>query len=198
MNIKHDKIKVVQKGIELFWERGYNSVGVNEICEVTGMTKGAFYHKFKGKENFLIETILSYGKINSDQIKEYFMLNNNPSCYEMLLNFYSHLFLRQPEINFIGCFLNNIMLEVGVVNNNIGKVASKVYENFIDEIEPIVKKAQEKNEITSVIHSRKITEILQSSFYGALTRSQSSRNNKEAINLIEILLNSFRVDFERN
>ena len=122
MNIKHDKIKVIQKGIDLFWRKGYNSVGINEICEVTGMTKGAFYHKFKGKENFLIETILSYGKINSDQIKEHFMLNNKPSSYDMLLNFYSHLFLIQPEINFIGCFLNNIMLEVVGLHQKYTKV----------------------------------------------------------------------------
>lgn len=198
MNIKHDKIKVIQSGIELFWKKGYNSVGINEICEVTGMTKGAFYHKFKGKEQFLNETILTYGKINSDQIKDFFKQNNKHSNYDKLLQFYSYLFLRQPEINFIGCFLNNIMLEVGIVNNSIGKVASKVYEKFIDDIEPIVKKAQENNEIISSINSRKITELLQSSFYGALTRAQSSKNNKQGINLIQILLNSLRSDFQKN
>ena len=198
MNIKHDKVKVIQSGIELFWKKGYNSVGINEICEVTGMTKGAFYNKFKGKEQFLNETILAYGKINSDQIKDFFKQNNKQSNYDKLLNFYSYLFLRQPEINFIGCFLNNIMLEVGIVNNSIGKVAAKVYENFIDDIEPIVKKAQENSEIISTISSRKITELLQSSFYGALTRAQSSKNNKQGISLIQILLKSLRLDFQKN
>ena len=198
MNIKHDKVKVIHSGIELFWKKGYNSVGINEICEVTAMTKGAFYHKFKGKEQFLNETILTYGKINSDQIKDFFNQNNKQSNYDKLLNFYSYLFLRQPEINFIGCFLNNIMLEVGIVNNSIGKVASKVYENFIDDIEPIVKKAQENSEIISTISSRKITELLQSSFYGALTRAQSSKNNKQGISLMQILLNSLRLDFQKN
>ena len=198
MNIKHDKIKVIQSGIELFWKKGYNSVGVNEICKVTGMTKGAFYHQFKGKEEFLNETILAYGKINSDQIKKFFQLNNKITSYEKLLNFYSYLFLRQPEINFIGCYLNNIMLEVGIVNKSIGKVASNVYENFINDIEPIVIEAQENKEIISTINSRKITELLQSSFYGALTRAQSSKNNKQGINLIQILLNTLRPDFPKN
>ena len=198
MNIKHNKIKVIQSGIELFWKKGYNSVGINEICEVTGMTKGAFYHQFKGKENFLNETILAYGKINSDQIKKFFKKNNKITGYEKLLNFYSYLFLRQPEINFIGCYLNNIMLEVGIINKRIGKVASNVYENFINDIEPIVIEAQENKEIISTINSRKITELLQSSFYGALTRAQSSKNNKQGINLIQILLNTLRPDFPKN
>ena len=40
-----------------------------------------------------------------------------------------------PEINFIGCFMNNIMLEMGIVNNSIGSAASKVYDNFINDID---------------------------------------------------------------
>ena len=194
MNVKHNKRKVLASGLELFWKKGYNSVGINEICDVTGMTKGAFYNKFKGKEQFLNETILLYGKINSKKIKEFFESYNYLSGYEMLSKFYTYLFKRQPEINFIGCFMNNIMLEMGIVNKSIGSAASKVYDNFIYDIEPVVKKAQHENDFTSSISSKKINEILQSSYYGMLTRVQSSKNNEQGINLINVLLNSFRLN----
>ena len=194
MNVKHNKRKVLASGLELFWKKGYNPVGINEICDVTGMTKGAFYNKFKGKEQFLNETILLYGKINSEKIKEFFESYNYLSGYEMLSKFYTYLFKRQPEINFIGCFVNNIMLEMGIVNNSIGSAASKVYDNFINDIEPVVKKAQHENDFTSSVSSKKITEILQSSYYGMLTRVQSSKNNEQGINLINVLLKSFRLN----
>ena len=197
MNIKHDKEKVINGGMELFWKKGYKSVGINEICNVTGMTKGAFYNKFNGKEQFLNETIKLYGKINSKLIKEYFQAHNKLSNYDKLLKFYSDLFLRQPKINFIGCFVNNIMLEMGILNQNIGHVSSKVYETFINDIEPIVKKAQDENEITDTISSKNITELLQSSFYGSLTRVQSSRNYKQGISLIKILLNSLKSNHQK-
>lgn len=197
MNIKHDKEKVLNGGMELFWKKGYKSVGINEICNVTGMTKGAFYNKFKGKEQFLNETIKLYGKINSKLIKEYFQAHNKLSNYDKLLKFYSDLFLRQPKINFIGCFMNNIMSEMGILNKNIGQVSSKVYETFINDIEPIVKKAQDENEITDTISSKNITELLQSSFYGSLTRVQSSRNYNQGISLIKILLNSLKSNHQK-
>ena len=197
MNIKHDKEKVINGGMELFWKKGYKSVGINEICNVTGMTKGAFYNKFNGKEQFLNETIKLYGKINSKLIKEYFQAHNKLSNYDKLLKFYSDLFLRQPKINFIGCFVNNIMLEMGILNQNIGHVSSKVYETFINDIEPIVKKAQDENEITDTISSKNITELLQSSFYGSLTRVQSSRNYNQGISLIKILLNSLKSNHQK-
>lgn len=197
MNIKHDKEKVINGGMELFWKKGYKSVGINEICNVTGMTKGAFYNKFNGKEQFLNETIKLYGKINSKLIKEYFQAHNKLSNYDKLLKFYSDLFLRQPKINFIGCFVNNIMSEMGILNQNIGHVSSKVYETFINDIEPIVKKAQDENEITDTISSKNITELLQSSFYGSLTRVQSSRNYNQGISLIKILLNSLKSNHQK-
>ena len=197
MNIKHDKEKVINGGMELFWKKGYKSVGINEICNVTGMTKGAFYNKFNGKEQFLNETIKLYGKINSKLIKEYFQAHNKLSNYDKLLKFYSDLFLRQPKINFIGCFVNNIMSEMGILNKNIGHVSSKVYENFINDIEPIVKKAQDENEITDTISSKNITELLQSSFYGSLTRVQSSRNYNQGISIIKILLNSLKSNHQK-
>ena len=37
----------------LFAEKGYEAVGVNEICKETGMSKGAFYHAFETKDGFL-------------------------------------------------------------------------------------------------------------------------------------------------
>ena len=52
MNIKHDRNKVLQLGVKLFWCKGYHHLGVDEICKTTGMTKGAFYNAFKSKENF--------------------------------------------------------------------------------------------------------------------------------------------------
>ena len=61
MNIKHDKEQVLKTGVDLFWIKGYHSLGVDEICKLTGMTKGAFYNAFKSKENFLLKAIEVYG-----------------------------------------------------------------------------------------------------------------------------------------
>ena len=58
MNIKHDKENVLKTGLSLFCNKGYNSLGIDEICKVTGMTKGAFYNAFKSKEQFLIEDLV--------------------------------------------------------------------------------------------------------------------------------------------
>jgi TetR/AcrR family transcriptional repressor of nem operon len=41
--------KLLQTALGLVWSSNYCSVGVNEICQQAGVTKGAFYHHFDSK-----------------------------------------------------------------------------------------------------------------------------------------------------
>ena len=50
--------------VELFYQRGYQATGVQDIVDRAGYTKGALYHYFKSKEDLLLEihdVFMSYG-----------------------------------------------------------------------------------------------------------------------------------------
>ncbi len=192
MNIKHNKTVVLKTGLDMFCNKGYNNLGIDQICKITGMTKGAFYNAFKSKEQFLIEAILLYTKNNVNRIKTQLEPNNKQSAYERLLQFYLNMFEVQPKVNFMGCFINNIMSELGAANEKVGIVSSQAFEEFIDAIEPTVKEAQENNELNADLNAREITELLHSTFYGSLTRSKSSKNHKKSINTMQILFNNLK------
>jgi TetR/AcrR family transcriptional repressor of nem operon len=192
MNIKHDKEVVLKTGLGLFCNKGYNNLGIDEICKVTGMTKGAFYNAFKSKEQFLIEAILLYAKNNINRIKTQLKPNNKQSAYERLLQFYINMLEVQPKVNFAGCFINNIMSELGAANENVGLTSTKAFDEFIDAIEPTVKEAQENNELQADLNAREITELFHSTFYGALTRAKSSKNNQQSINTMQLLFKNLK------
>jgi TetR/AcrR family transcriptional repressor of nem operon len=40
---------LLEAALELIWQSNYVSVGISEICERAGTTKGAFYHHFESK-----------------------------------------------------------------------------------------------------------------------------------------------------
>lgn len=52
--------RILQSAQELFHERGYEAVGVAEICERASVNKGSFYHFFRTKENLGLNVIDSY------------------------------------------------------------------------------------------------------------------------------------------
>jgi len=194
MNIKHNKEAVLKTGLGMFCNKGYNSLGIDELCKVTGMTKGAFYNAFKSKEAFLIEAILLYAKNNVVRIKTQLKTNTKESAYERLLQFYITMLEVQPKVNFMGCFINNIMSELGSANEKVGLASSQAFDEFIDAIEPTVKEAQQNNELNSEWNARQITELIHSTFYGSLTRAKSSKDYQQSINTMKLLFNNLKTN----
>ncbi|MBI1840499.1 MAG: TetR/AcrR family transcriptional regulator [Verrucomicrobia bacterium] len=45
------KRKLVDAGVKLMRERGYNATTVDDICGEAGLTKGGFFHYFKSKDD---------------------------------------------------------------------------------------------------------------------------------------------------
>jgi len=46
--------KILTSAIKLFSNRGYNAASVDDICTEAGISKGAFYHHFKSKQDLFL------------------------------------------------------------------------------------------------------------------------------------------------
>ena len=57
-NSRNTKGKIVSAAWQLFYEQGYDNTTIEEIVEVSGTSKGSFYHYFEGKDALL--SSLSY------------------------------------------------------------------------------------------------------------------------------------------
>lgn len=191
MNKKYDHNEVLKSGLKLICTKGYNSLGVDEICKSTGITKGAFYHAFKSKENFLLNGLKLYGEMTTKRLKAQLSKENaKPLAIDRLKDLYDSMFDVQPKNNFMGCMVNNVMSELGSNNATVGSAASIEFNSFIEAIEPCVKEAQMDGDLTSSIDSKTLTELLHSAFYGALTRAKSIRDHKQGKLMMQTLLNT--------
>ncbi len=192
MNKKHNREDVIRMGLELFRKVGYSALGMEEICQKTGMTKGAFYNAFKSKEQFLLETIAFYGKKNVERIHNQLSSENGLSAIDRLKKLYQGMFEAQPNNDYVGCYINNIMAELSVVNPQIAHSTSKEFDLFIDAIIPSVKEAQEKGDLTQNISTKELTELIHTTFYGLLTRVKSTKYFKASIQSINLLFNQLK------
>lgn len=55
--VMDNRMIILEQALALFSERGYDAVGVQEICEAAGITKPTLYHYF-GSKRGLLEAIL--------------------------------------------------------------------------------------------------------------------------------------------
>jgi TetR/AcrR family transcriptional repressor of nem operon len=188
---KHDKEVVIKKGLELFCSKGYNNLGMDEICRTTGMTKGAFYNAFKSKEQFLLATIAAYGDMTVSHLSQ--KLNHSKAkAIDRLTAMYEGMFEMQPSLNYSGCMINNIMSELGSGNDLVAKATAVEFENFLGVIEPIVKEAQNDGDLNNEVGSMALTELLHSTFYGTLTRAKSTKEFNGGAATMTLLIQSLK------
>ena len=54
------KERLLDTAIQLIWRSNYSNVGVNDICEQAGVTKGSFYYYFQTKADLFYEACEHY------------------------------------------------------------------------------------------------------------------------------------------
>jgi AcrR family transcriptional regulator len=65
-----NKKNILEVALKLFAERGYEAVGVAELCEASGLTKPTLYHYYGSKRGLLDAIIGEKGGILASHVKE--------------------------------------------------------------------------------------------------------------------------------
>jgi AcrR family transcriptional regulator len=98
--------ELIQKGVELFSERGFDSVSVREITSAAGVSPGLLIHHFKSKEAFIkacIEDV--FGEVLSfktepnplDMNTQLNKWKSNPEFYKTPLKFFKAVMSSNSE-----------------------------------------------------------------------------------------------------
>ena len=186
---KHDREKVLERGTDLFWTKGYSNLGVDEICTNTGMAKGAFYNAFESKENFLLEGIRRYGDSSSVTQQE-LLSSGGDRAVDRLQNFYNKMFDFQSKMDYRGCLVVNMVSELSTENPIVRKAVARELDRFISNIEPTVKEAQRAGDLKEDINSEELTKLIHNTFIGTLTRAKSLKSNVEGKKTMKLLISS--------
>jgi TetR/AcrR family transcriptional regulator, transcriptional repressor for nem operon len=59
------KTKLLDAALQVFRTKGYTATTVDDICNTAGVTKGSFFHHFKGKEELAIESTRYWTEVTS-------------------------------------------------------------------------------------------------------------------------------------
>jgi TetR/AcrR family transcriptional repressor of nem operon len=78
----NSKVKLIETAIDLVRMSNYTDVGVNEICEKAGVTKGAFYHHFKSKATLYAEAA-AYKMKNEEMVLQSLLADRHESIKKL-------------------------------------------------------------------------------------------------------------------
>lgn len=187
-NQKKDvRIELLQAGLRLFAENGYNGTGIKRIVDEVGVPKGSFYNYFKSKEDFTVEIIQFY----SDTLSTLWdgFLNEGPSdpigalrnSFEMIISHHE-----QSKVK-TGCLIGNLAGEISEASDLCRLKMHHATLVWKDRISDYIKQGQATGIIRDDISTDALTQFIWNAWEGALLNMKivnSSAPVKECISLL--------------
>jgi TetR/AcrR family transcriptional regulator, transcriptional repressor for nem operon len=70
-NLRHpSRTRLLDAALQLIRTKGYAATTVDEVCEAAGVTKGSFFHHFKGKEDLAIAATAHWNELTGSAFDE--------------------------------------------------------------------------------------------------------------------------------
>ena len=168
------KEQIVQAGLKILLDKGFNGVGVQEITETAGVPKGSFYNHFESKEALGAEIVERYGM---DGTRRQVLLDKSLPALARLRGHFeglNNLFVKSKFER--GCLLGNFSAELSNQSAVIRERLAELYQRWSRDIELAIADGQAEGTIPPEKNAADIAAFLLDAYEGALLRARVERS----------------------
>ena len=148
--IEFERPQAVNRGLQLFWRKGYQATSLTDLLETMDIGRSSFYAAFTDKRFFFIECL----DLFADRTLQLLLAaRSEMPPVDALENFFQRNFLGMNDIGVKknwGCMLVNTVLELAGVDDELSERASHhlhkmelVFKNLFEEAGALALQAQE-------------------------------------------------------
>jgi TetR/AcrR family transcriptional repressor of nem operon len=172
---------------DLFWERGYHNLSLNEIAQETGLTRASLYNAFEKKEALFLECIEYYFSISPGVVLETYQTGDKAGTlfYKM---FDQICTVRSEDQNNRGCLVVNSISELAVTNKDLAAVLLCMQKSRKENMIHIIKQAITQNELPKETHPATMADIIQAFMSGLSAFSKTGVNKQKLCSMCHVFL----------
>ncbi|MRI01664.1 TetR family transcriptional regulator [Kriegella sp. EG-1] len=160
------KQHIVHEAFKLFYENGFKATSVNDVMKATKMTKGAFYHHYKSKQQLGLEVIelKIQERVYAGMIAP---LTKPGNALKILENTFVDRIKSFPLYDKKnGCPMNNFINEIGNYEVSYQLALKNIIEKWKLALVTLIEKGKKQGKIKTEIHSEGVAVYLISAFEG--------------------------------
>jgi TetR/AcrR family transcriptional repressor of nem operon len=177
MTEKSTRDHLIEVGLGLMHQNGYNATGLIDLLKAADVPKGSFYHHFGSKEDFAAAALERYGMREREHAAA--ILNDAtvpPS--KRLRRYFSDLTRIYGQKGAIpGCMMGRFSLEIAEVSPILRKQISATFDHWQHTIAMVIEQAIAEKELSADTDAESLAGFLLNSWEGALLRSQAEKND---------------------
>jgi TetR/AcrR family transcriptional repressor of nem operon len=177
MATKSTRDHLIDTGMKLMHQNGYNATGLAEILKAADVPKGSFYHHFGSKEDFAAAALERYTTREAEHAASV-LIGSKISPLKRLKHYFMDLVKFYGQKGAIpGCLMGRFSLEIAEANPHLRKQISSTFTHWQHTISKVIEEAVMQKELPADTDPESLAGFLLNSWEGALLRSQAEAND---------------------
>ncbi len=181
--------EILEKAATLFQQKGFNGTSMDEVLNVTGLSRSSLYDTFKDKHTLYLKSLEHYnskGKTKIDQLDEK-KLDGLKKIEVLFKEVVNHL-ADNPNDN--GCLLVNAAAEMSKQCFKTQQVICNNKNDVQNLLEEWLKDAQEQKVVKLKLPVSHYAQFLYNTLLGLRVMSQGGAVKQEMTNVVKVSLSS--------
>jgi TetR/AcrR family transcriptional repressor of nem operon len=174
IEMPESKCKLLDAAVQLILQQGFSATTVDQICAQAGLTKGAFFHYFKSKEeigemaldHFCCKQAESLGKGCFNKMED------SLECFHGFLDFFLE---KTSESKMCNCLIGNLTQEVAQTYPEIRCKCEASFNQFIERLTGILTKAKEQYPPKTDFDPRSVATFFASLLQGSIILAKAQQ-----------------------
>ncbi|HKO88699.1 MAG TPA: TetR/AcrR family transcriptional regulator, partial [Burkholderiales bacterium] len=184
MDRSPSKIRLLDCALHVFRAKGYAATTVDDICAAAGVTKGSFFHHFKGKEELALEAISYWNDVTGQLFRSapYQQIEDPRERLLAYIDFRAALI--KGEVPDFTCLLGTLVQDVFETNPVLRDACDAGIRAHATEIAKIVEKAKTAYAPNAEWDAKSVGLYTQAALQGAFVLAKAKNSMKPALDCV--------------
>jgi TetR/AcrR family transcriptional regulator, transcriptional repressor for nem operon len=183
------KQRLLEAGMAMLLERGYNDLGIQALLERTGIPRGSFYHHFESKEDFALQVIDLY-MTEVHQGLDLCLGDQDCPPLGRVRKFFELSREKYQREGYLGCLLGGVGQELSGVNEVFRSKIEWCFTVIAERIAGCLQEAQRRGEIPATADPEEMADLLLNCWEGAALRSRLRRDPAPLADILDFYFDS--------
>jgi TetR/AcrR family transcriptional repressor of nem operon len=187
--VNSTKKRLIDAGLRMLLEKGYNGLGIQAVLEATGSPKGSFYHHFTDKEDFALKVVDAYildvhallGRCVNDRML--------PPLDRVRL-FFETVEQSYRNEGYMGCLMGGLGQELAGVSEVFRQKIEWCFSSIAEQLATSLEEARLTGAISGESDARRLADLLVDCWEGAALRSRLRRDPASLKAMLDFYLRS--------
>lgn len=186
------KQRLIDAGLLMLLEQGYNSLGIQGLLTATGIPKGSFYHHFEDKEDFALKVIDAYiAEVHAGL--DACLQDHTRTPLARVRHFFEMVQQKYQAEGYMGCLMGGLGQELSGVSEVFRRKIEWCFSSIAERMATCLEEARQGGEIPTGCDVRQMSELLVDCWEGAALRSRLRRNPASLNAMLDFYIRSVAV-----